>query len=112
VKTILLYDVEYRDVRGVFRQRSYFAKNPQSAEVKAKGRKDVAKILRVHKADDSRIPYGGARVRTFEQFEIQTQHGTYLAYPDGAKKIMRHPKDYGEYNKPKRNDKEFGDYER
>ena len=112
MKNILLYDVEYRDVRGVFRQRSYFAKNPENARVKAAAHKDVAKILRVHKADDSRIPYGGARVRTFEKFEIQLPHGTYLAYPDGAKKIMRHPKDYGEYNKEKKEEKEYGDYER
>jgi hypothetical protein len=112
VKNILLYDVDFVDIRGVKRIRSYYANNKDSAESKALGRKDVAKIIGIHKADNSRIPYGGARVRTFEQFEIQVSHGTYLSFPDGAKKIMRHPRDYGEYNKPKKNDKEFGDYER
>ena len=79
--------------------------------VKAKGHKDVAKILRVHKADDSRIPYGGARIRVFEQFDIPVAHGTYLDYPEGAKKIMRHPKDdaYGEFGK-KKNEQEYGEY--
>jgi hypothetical protein len=112
VKNILLYDVDFIDIRGVKRIRGYFANNPDSAEAKARSHKDVAKIIGIHKADDSRIPYGRARIRTFEQFVVPVIHGNYLDYPEGAKKIMRHPKDdaYGEFGK-KKEEHEYGEYE-
>lgn len=104
MKTIECYDVDFIDIRGTKRIRSYFANNPESAESKALGRKDVAKIVGIHKTDKSRIPYGDLRIRPFEQFTVEPivqPHGNYLDYPERAKQIMRHPdrKEYGEFRK-------------
>jgi hypothetical protein len=103
VSAIQLYDVVFKDRYGQTKTWSYSARNPDSARVKAKGNRDVAIILHIHKADTSRVPYGITRVRPFEQFviSITKEHGLYLDYPEEAKQIMRHPKDdaYGEYKR-------------
>lgn len=107
MKNIECYDVDFIDIRGVKRIRTYFGKNPDVVEVKARSRKDVAKITAIYKTDKSRMPYGDLRIRPFEKFEVEPivmPHGNYLDYPDRAKQIMRHPerKDYGEYKKSAR----------
>lgn len=104
MKNIECYDVDFIDIWGVKRIRSYFAKNPQVVETKARSKKDVAKIIGIHKTDKSRMPYGDLRIRPYEKFKVEPivlPHGNYLDYPDRARQIMRHPerKDYGEYKK-------------